>query len=440
VITRTRVTIAGAVAALVATASLLGGVLTESSSNAPAAVSPTEVSADLALSGFSLGDTEQVVLSLQLKLRDAPRDARSYALLGLAYEQRARETGDPSFYPRAAGVLRRAVALAPRNELATSGLASLSLSQHRFRDALRLSRRAQALAPSAARNYGLLGDALVELGRYREAFRVFDRMSSLKPNLASYARISYARELLGRQEGAISAMNLAVQAAGEQSEPAAWTHVQLGKLHFGRGEVKLAARQFHRALLARPSYVYAVDALARVEAARGRYRRAIELARQASEAVPLPEFVTTLGDLYWARGNKARAREQYAVVGATERLLRANGVRTDLELALFKIDHGTDLQGGLALARTAYRERPTVFAADTLAWALARTGRCREALPYSSESLRLGTRDATFFFHRGMIERCLGHRAEARTWFARALEQNPNFSLVWAPVALRALR
>jgi tetratricopeptide (TPR) repeat protein len=428
------------VAALAATVSLLGGVLSDSNPGAPAATVPARVSAELTLSGFSPGNTEQLIRDLQAKLRASSRDPRSHALLGLAYQQRARETGDPSYYPRAAGVLRRALELAPRNPLATSGVASLALSQHRFRDALRHSRRAQKLAPNAARNYGLIGDALIELGRYDAAFRAFDVMAKLKPSLASYARISYGRELLGREEGAIRAMSMAVQAAGAQSEPAAWAHVQLGKLHFSRGEARLAAGEFRRALLAMPGYVYALDALARVEAAQGRYGRAIQLARRAAETVPLPEFVTTLGDLYRATGKTARAREQYAVVGATERLLRANGVRTDLELAMFKIDHGIDLRGGLALARTAYRERPTVFAADTLAWALSRTGRCGEALPHSKQALRLGTRDAGFFFHRGMIERCLGRPAEARSWFARALEQNRHFSLVWAPVARRALR
>ena len=34
-----------------------------------------------------------------------------------------------------------------------------------------------------------------------------------------------------------------------------------------------------------------------------------------------------------------------------------------------------------------------------------------------------------------MIERCLGHTASARAWFRRALELNPHFSLLWAPVA-----
>jgi hypothetical protein len=38
-----------------------------------------------------------------------------------------------------------------------------------------------------------------------------------------------------------------------------------------------------------------------------------------------------------------------------------------------------------------------------------------------------------------MIERCLGHDAAARTWFARALARNPHFSLLWAPVARRAV-
>jgi tetratricopeptide (TPR) repeat protein len=398
-----------------------------------------DVSADHVLTGFSLGDTEATTLGLQARLREHPRDADAHAQLGFAYLQRARETGDPSYYRRAAEAFRRARALAPGDELTTSGLASLALSQHRFRDAFDLGRRARTLAPTAARNYGLIGDALVELGRYEEAFRAFDRMSRLKPNLAAYARISYGRELLGREKGAIQVMSLAVQAAGAQPEPTAWTRVQLGKLHFARGELGAARREFQRALFAFPGYVYALDALARVEAARGRHERALELARQAAETVPLPEFVTTLGDLYWSSGQKALAREQYAVVGATERLLRANGVRTDLESALFKIDHGIALRRAVAEARRAQRERPTVYADDTLAWALARTGDCDGALRYSKRALRLGTRDASFFFHRGMTERCLGHGATARAWLSRALDQNPHFSLLWAPVARRAL-
>ena len=43
------------------------------------------------------------------------------------------------------------------------------------------------------------------------------------------------------------------------------------------------------------------------------------------------------------------------------------------------------------------------------------------------------------FFHRGYAEGCAGDPAARRTWYARALGLNPEFSVRWAPVARAAL-
>jgi tetratricopeptide (TPR) repeat protein len=437
-----RALIAATVAASAATVALLGGVLAERGEPgaAPAATPPPAVAAEQALSGFSQGDTAGAVAALEAKAESGTAAAQDYTLLGLAYQQRARETADPGFYTLSEQALREALRLAPGDVLSTSGLASLALSRHRFRDALGLGLRARRLAPGLARPYGIVGDALVELGRYEEAFRAFDRMAALKPSLAAYARISYARELLGDTRGAIAAMRLALGPALGQAEPTAWTHVQLGKLHWSRGRVEAARREYLLALRAFPGYVYALDALARAEAARGDLPKAIALARRATASVPLPELLATLGDLLAVAGRPDEARAQYRTVGAIERLLVANGVRTDLETALFNVDHGLRLRESLAQARAARGERRSIQADDVLAWALARNGRCHEALAWSKRSLRLGTEDASMFFHRGAIERCLGREGEARGWFARALALNPNFSLVHAPIAREALR
>jgi Flp pilus assembly protein TadD len=139
-------------------------------------------------------------------------------------------------------------------------------------------------------------------------------------------------------------------------------------------------------------------------------------------------------------GRAALARRQYALIGAIERLLHANGVKTDLEIALFDVDHGRALRHALELARIGERNRPSIDGEDVLGWALARNGQCAAALPHSHAALRLGTQDALKFFHRGMIERCLGHQASARSWFRRALALNPHFSLLWSPVAERLAR
>ena len=434
---RTRILVAATTAVTAAAVALLGGVLREAGPAAGGAAGPAPVSSERALSGFALGDTAAAVARLQETVSESPADQSSLALLGLAYLQRARETADASYYGRADAALHRAAKLDRRDPVALSGLASLAASRHDFRESLRLARRVVALAPQTARGFGLLGDALLELGRYDEAFHAFDRQVDLKPSLGGYARIAYARELLGRPRQALAAMELALDSSGNVREPTAWTLVELGKLHFGLGELTLAARDFQAALAALPGYVPALDALARVEAARGRLGRAIELQRRAVEAVPLPHLVAQLGDLLAAAGRKDEARAQYDLVRVIERIQAANGVNSDLETALYRVDHGIRLGETLALARRARADRPSILGDDVLAWALARNGRCGEALSWSKRSLRLGTRDASMFFHRGMIERCLGHRAESRRWFARALETNPHFSLLWSPTARR---
>jgi tetratricopeptide (TPR) repeat protein len=359
-----------------------------------------------------------------------PLSAAQLDRQGSALAQRARETGDVTYYARSEAAYRRALRLAPRDLPATIGLGALALSRHEFRRGLSLGRAAVALSPSTAAGYGVVGDALVELGRYSEAFAAFDRMVSLKPSVSSYARVSYALELRGDVGAAAQALRLAVDAAIGEPDALAWTHTQLGKLYWSHGRVAAAAREYGAALRVRPGYVHALDALALVEAARGHEARAVALARRASDAMPLPQFVTTLGDLLGSQ-------RQYDLVTAINRLQRVNGVKVDLETALFDVDHGVQLPRALALARGAHADRPSIDGDDVLAWALARNGHCGEALRYSKRALRLGTLDAPKFFHRGMIERCLGDRAEAKSWFRRALDLNPHFSLLWAPVARR---
>ena len=436
---RSRLIVLVTVAALAAAVTLLGGAFRGSHSPAAQAASPAGAARALTDAGLAVGDTATLLSQLQDRLRADPRDARGYALLGLAYQQRARETGDPTYYPRSERVLRRALRLAPADAVSIGGLGSLALSRHRFREALGLGRRALRLAPGSARTYGVIGDSLVELGRYDEAFRAFDTMAQLRPSLAAYARVSYARELLGRPQDAIAAMRLAVEAAANQPEAIAWARVQLGKLYWSTGQLGPAAREYRGALAAFPGYAYAFDALAQVESARGHTRRAIALETRAVDAIPLPQFVGLLGDLYAAHGQRAQERRQYALIGVIQRLLVANGVKTDLETALFDVDHGIRLRHAVALARAARADRPSIDGDDVLAWALARNGRCGEAAAYSRRALRLGTQDALKLFHRGMIERCLGNRTAGAAFLRRALTLNPHFSVLWAPVARRAL-
>src|SRR6185295_8816690 len=110
--------------------------------------------------------------------------------------------------------------------------------------------------PNVASAYGILTDALVELGQYDAAIRTLDAMIRMKPNLSSYSRVSYLRELTGDTEGAIQAMQMAIDSGAPDAENTAWCLVQLGNLFLNSGRLPDADTQYRLALTRFPNYVH----------------------------------------------------------------------------------------------------------------------------------------------------------------------------------------
>lgn len=356
---------------------------------------------------------------------------------GLEEQALARRTGEPAHYTRSDRALRQALAQDPSDVRALIGLASLANTRHHFREGLALARRVQSLTPDLALAYGVEGDALVELGRFEAGFRAYEWMAELKPSIASYARIAQAQSLLGENDAARASIRLALDSAVD-AETRAWAYVELGRLDRGELRFAAAARQFGRALAVSPGNPLALEALAEAEAARGNLQRAISLQRRAVERRFSPEFAASLGDLYTVAGNRVAAAKAYELVQRQEQRLAEHGVDTDLDRAMFQLEHGIDLRGSLVLARRGYAKRPGVEASEVLSWALVRNGRCDEAVRYSDRALRFP--DGHRLFHRGLIESCLGRKPAAKRLFRQALETDPNFSPIWARFAGAQLR
>jgi tetratricopeptide (TPR) repeat protein len=418
-----RLALMGAVATIVATASLLGGVFRESP---PAgARSYAAIAAIERPNGPTLGTTAAVVADLERQAEERPSDSRVLTRLGLAYQQRARESGDPAFYPLSERALRHAHAAAPDDWIPLYGMAALAASRHRFHTALAIAERARRLSPRSASIYGVLGDAALELGLYGRAFAAFDRMAALRPSTAAYARVSYGREVLGDTAGAIEAMHLAVDAAGFRGEPAAWARVKLGDLYLGAGRLSQAAASYGDARALAPRYAPAVAGLGDIAVAKARLRAAASLYAQALALAPLPDYAVSLGDVRARLGEERGADLAYERARSLEARFARNGGRNELETALFDLDHDVHLRDALARAREGYRQRPSIEGEHVLAWALYKNGRCRQARAHSIRALRLGTKDLDALYHRSLIEACLGDGPASRAFLARVRSVNP---------------
>lgn len=409
------------------------------------AVSQRTASVQQANTNTSAGDqlatpADRQIMAAKGVIERAPKEPNGYNLLAAAYMQKARETGDYSFYGRAEAALKGAFQLAPDNQNAFRLQAYLLLSYHRFAEALEVARHAIELAPRDYEAYGALTDALVELGRYEEARKSVQTMLDLRPYTASYARASYLRSLYGDTEGAIEAMRLAAESASPgDPESIAWCRVQLGDELMNAGRPAEAEHQYDWALYAFPDYHLALAAKARARLAAGDSNGAVEFYKRAQERVPLPDTAMAFGDLYTKLGRADEARRQYDLVEFIERT-SASGSTYSRQLALFYADHDIKLDEALAIARRERETRSDIYTCDALAWCLFKKGDLAEARKSIDEALRLGTRDARINFHAGMIYQALGERRDAAKHLQLALKINPSFDVLQADVARQALR
>ena len=372
---------------------------------------------------------DRSIQQAQDRLRQYPNDDATWARLGSSYVEQAMITADPSYYAKAQGALEKSLQLRPEgNGAALIGMGALANARHEFAAAKDWAIRAQALLPDTADVYAVLADALTQLGEADAATEAVQRMLDLRPSVASFSRASYDLELHGRPDEARAAMERAL-ADATSLDQAAFCHYYLGELAFNAGDLDRAQRHYE----AVPDQVAPRQGLAKVTAARGDLAAAIEGYRRIVAAAPRPEYLREYAELLTATGDTAQARAQYAVL---EQLLRL--APDDLEAALTAADRG-DAATALRLAQAEWGKRKHVQVADALAWALHLSGRDAEALTMADTAAALGTVDATFAYHRGMILRELGRAAEAADQLATTLRINPHFSPVHAPLAEAAL-
>jgi tetratricopeptide (TPR) repeat protein len=395
--------------------------------------------------------TSQLIKGAQAGAARNPNDSASYAALGAAYFQRARETGDVNDFQLAEQSLTKSLDLVSADFSADSALgtmASVCMGEHRFTDALRYGQKALSLGTGDVSSFAIIGDAYTDMGDYDKAALAYSRLTPRDMTLApraAYARdsrLSYLKFINGDTSGAIALMKAAVTEGVEaqlQSENLAWLYYELGEYEAQAGDSASADSAYLNALTIHPGDYRALAALGKLRGNNGRYAEAIALYEKAIAVVPMPLFIAELGDLYAKSGNPGEAKKQYELVEYIGLLGHINQVLHNRDLALFYADHDMKLPEALELAQREFEVRHDVYTYDALAWALYKNGRLAEAAEASEKATRLGTRDALLLFHAGMIAERMGRPEKARSELQEALQINPHFHLIYAATAQQQL-
>ncbi|MGI8946413.1 MAG: tetratricopeptide repeat protein [Ornithinimicrobium sp.] len=421
----------GAGAVLLAGTLLIGPLLGPDGSSA----SPEPVAASAAPADDPLARS---IAGLQDQLKEREDDDELWAQLGGAYVEAARVSADPSYYPKAQGALDKSLGLLKEgNDDALTALGALANARHEFAAGADWARQAQQVNPANSTSWGVLADSLVQLGDYEGSTAAVQQMLDLRPGLPAYTRASYDLELHGQRDRARQALELALRGAFSPADTA-FCRYYLGQLAFTGGDLVEAGHQFQTGLEAVPNDPTLLAGQARVLAARGEQDQAVAAYERVVAARPLPDYLFEYATYLESLGLTEAADAQFSVLDAAQALFEANGVQDDLTSALVAAERG-DPKAAVQHAQREWKLRHNVDAADAMAWALHSAGRNEQALGYAIKATKLEGPNATFLYHRGMIEAELGMDAEARTHLKAALATNPHFSPLHAPKARAAL-
>ena len=355
--------------------------------------------------GAATTSRDQLARTIELmnaRLKANPRDSASAVTLADALMRQARVTGNAGLTSLAEAALDAVLAAKADDYPALRMRAAVYLSAHRFRDALREAQRAQAIQPNDAWNYGAIGDANIELGNYADAFVAFDRMAALRPNAASYARVSYARELAGDLDAAIRFMRMAAEATSPQDpESVAWHYAQIGHLESERGRLSDAAIAYEHAAYVFPRHPLALEGLARVKIQQRDFAGALDAIRSRSSDATTPSDLAIEGDALTGLGRIDEADRAYRLAEAAWQ----SDVPEPARLARFLADHKRRLNDAVTIAESAAKDRQDIFTMDALAWSYFQAGRIADARTAIQAALRTGSRDTSIRAHARVINK-----------------------------------
>jgi tetratricopeptide (TPR) repeat protein len=376
-------------------------------------------------------NTKAAIQKLLSDLRSNPDNLKAKMQLAFAYIQESRVSGNHSYYDKAAlQLINEILNERPNDYEALCAQATILLSQHHFSDALIIGQKVIAKNSYSAFGYGILTDAYVELGQYDEAIKCADKMVSLRPDIRSYSRVSYLREIFGNYQGAIEAMNMAVESGIPGTEQTEWSRVCLGRLYELSGDYTKAEIQYQTSLFHRPQYAYALAGMGRIEKSRFKFKEAESYFKSAIFNIKdysfYDELASVLNDVKKPAEANKELRNAIDMLSANsgKESDQTHGHYSDRELALLYLKiYRYDL--ALQHALIEYNRRPdNIDVNQTLAWVRFRRGEYAEANKLIGLAMKTNSKNPILLFQAGLIKSKCGNVEEGKKLMQESLAIN----------------
>ncbi|WP_010518895.1 tetratricopeptide repeat protein [Croceivirga radicis] len=323
------------------------------------------------------------------KITKDSTELMSFGIVAGEYERNFGKTGNITYLKKAEKALTKAFEIANiGKENYARGLARNYISQHRFREALKMAEIADSIGGGKEETQALLFDVHLELGNYQTAASYLD---SLK-NMSSFGYLIRAakwNDYKGDLDTTIKLMEQAMARAESSNNISLrlWSYTNIADYYGHAGRIEDSYRYYLKALKLDPKNAYAKKGLAWIVFSHEKNGvEALRILDAVTQNYVAPDYYLLKAEIYDFLGDedkKAQNLDAYFNLAKNPyygQMYAAYNVE-------FLLEHTKDYQKAMQLAFKEIESRPTPETYNLLAKTYLKMGEYKKALAVVEDKL-----------------------------------------------------
>jgi tetratricopeptide (TPR) repeat protein len=294
-------------------------------------------------------------------------------------------------------------------------LASNYISQHRFKEALKLLLKAENIGAQLKRTQFMLIDVYLELGKLNEVEEYLSKVNNFK-DFDYLIRVSKYNDHIGNLDKAIQFLesSLKIAKSSKNQSLIQWNYTNLADYYGHSGRVQESYKAYLNALEINPNNSYAKKGIAWI---------VYSYERNPKEALRILETVTTenaapdyhllkaeIADFTGNTDEKVKQTELYLSKVVNELY---GAMYAKYNVLLFAED-AIKTSKAIEIAEQEVASRPTAQSYDLLAWSFFKNGDFKKAFQISQNHVIGKTFEPEALLHSAYILKTNGHKEEAK--------------------------
>lgn len=294
-------------------------------------------------------------------------------------------------------------------------LAKNYISQHRFKEALRILTKAESNAEKLQQTHLMLIDVHLELGNLLKVKKYLSKVKNFK-NFDYLIRVSKYNDHLGNLDNAVKYLEdaLVIAKSSKNQNLIQWNYTNLADYYGHAGRIKDSYYAYLKALAINPNNSYAKKGIAWIVYSYERNpKEALRILETVTKENTSPDYFLLKSEIADFMGNideKERQTKNY-FNSVSNKNYGAMYAKYNVILFADNVDKKNE---AIEIAQQEVMERPTTQSYDLLAWAHYKNGNIEKALKISQKHVIGKTFEPEALLHTAHILKANGKQKEAQ--------------------------